>query len=229
MNAQPAAAGGLILNVLVRLLAAAVLLSALFFLPAGTLDYWQAWVYLAVLLTPMLVLAIYLRVAAPDLLERRLRLREREAPQKRIIALSSVYFLATYLLPGLDRRYGWSSVPAALIIAADVAVLAGYSLFALVLRENRFASRVIEVAPDQAVISTGPYAWVRHPMYLAVTIMYVFSPLALGSCWAMLPALALPAFLIARLLNEEQVLRRDLPGYREYLGRVRYRLIPGVW
>lgn len=212
-----------------RLALAPAVLGLIFFLPAGTFRYWQAWVYMAVLIIPMLSVMLYFLKHDPELLDRRLRTREKERPQKAIIALSYPLFLAAFLLPGFDRRFGWSSVPGALVAAADVIVLAGYGLFVLVIRENSFASRIVEVEARQRVVSTGPYAIVRHPMYVANILIYLASPLALGSFWALLPALLTPAVMVARILNEEKVLKEKLVGYADYLSRVRYRLIPGVW
>jgi protein-S-isoprenylcysteine O-methyltransferase Ste14 len=220
---------GLVRTVLGRLFGAALFLSAMLFLPAGTLRYWEAWVYLSMLFTTAATLIVHLLRTDPELLERRMRTREKEPEQRRFIALSAVCFFLMFLLPGLDHRYGWSSVPVPLVIVADALVLLGYGMFAWVLAENRYASRVIEVEPGQKVVSTGPYAHVRHPMYAAALMMYVATPLALGSFWAMVPALFLPLLMAMRIRNEEQVLSRALEGYPEYMKRVRYRLMPGVW
>ncbi len=206
-----------------------VVLGIIFFVPAGTVRYWQAWAFMAVLFVPMLSFLLYYLRRDPQTLERRLRTKETERPQKIVMALAYPAFLAAYLLPGFDRRFGWTSVPPALSVAADIVVLAGYGLFVLVMRENSYASRVIEVDEHQRVISTGPYAIVRHPMYLANILIYLASPLALGSFWALIPALVTPALMVVRILNEEKVLREKLPGYQEYLSRVRYRLIPKIW
>ncbi len=216
-------------KVAVRFGLAGPMLAAMFFLPAGTLDYWQAWVYLAILLLPMCLVVAYFLKNEPELLERRMRLKEKEPEQKAIILLSYPFFLAAFLLPGFDRRFGWSAVPPRLVMAADVIVLVSYGFFFRVMRENRFLSRVVEVDRKQKVISTGPYAVVRHPMYAAVIPMYFFSPLALGSFWALVPAAFVPLILIARIFNEEKVLGRDLEGYTDYTRRVKYRLIPGIW
>ena len=215
--------------VAVRIALAGPLLAAMFFLPAGTLDYWQAWAYLAVLLTPMCFVVAYFMKKDPQVLERRMRMKEKEPEQKAIIKWSYPLFLAAFLLPGLDRRFGWSAVPAWLVLAADIIVLAAYGMVFLVMRENRFLSRVVEVESQQRVISSGPYAVVRHPMYAAVMPLYFFSPLALGSFWALLPAAFIPAILVARLLNEEKVLGREMSEYRKYARRVKFRLIPGIW
>ena len=204
-------------------------LFAILFLPAGTLAYWEAWVYLAILLIPMFLAFRYLLKNSPELLERRMRMREKETAQKRIMGLSYVYFLIAFLLPGFDRRWDWSQVPAIAVIVADVLVVLGYGVFLLVMKENRYASRIIEVEQEQQVISSGPYALVRHPMYLGVSLMYMASPLALGSYWALLPAALIIPILVARILNEEKVLGQELKGYQEYMQKVRFRLIPGLW
>ena len=158
-----------------------------------------------------------------------MRTREREPEQQRIIALSAPILLLAFLIPGFDHRFGWSNVPVWGVLAADFIVLLGYGLFFLVLRENRYASRVIEVEQEQQVIRSGPYARVRHPMYLGILVFYLASPLALGSYWAMLPALLNIPILVARIRNEESVLVRDLKGYQDYMQQTRYRLIPGIW
>jgi len=217
-------------TVVVRLLAAIVLLGLMYCLPAGTIQYWQAWVYIAILIVPASALLVYLLQKDPELLERRMRTREKEREQKKIVKFSYVFFFLAFLIPGFDRRYGWSDVPLVIVIVADTFVLLGYLLFVLVLRENRYASRVIEVAEGQKVVSTGPYSVVRHPMYLANLLIYAFSPLALGSFWGT-PILTLGTvlMLVYRIRNEEEVLAGKLDGYREYVQRTRFRLIPGVW
>jgi len=204
-------------------------MAAVFFLPAGTLDYWQAWTYMAVLLVPMCFVLAYLLKNEPELLERRLRMKEKEPEQRALIFCSYPVFLAAFLLPGLDRRFGWSTVPAWPVLAADVIVLVSYGLVFRVMRENRYLSRVVEVDQEQKVVSTGPYARVRHPMYAAIIPLYLFSPLALGSFWAMIPAAFIPLLLIARMFHEEKLLSHKLAEYRKYARRVKFRLIPGVW
>ncbi len=229
MTTTVTASPKLFFAVLARFALAILVLMLMFFLPAGTWDYWEAWVYLAVLFVPMLFTLVYLLRRSPDLLERRMHAREKEPAQQRIIALSLIPFVVAFLLPGFDHRFGWSNVPPAVVLAADAAVLVGYFLVILVFRENRYASRVVEVEADQETITTGPYAVVRHPMYVGVLLMYLLSPLALGSYWAVLFALPLVWVVVARIGNEEAVLLRDLGGYEAYTRQVRYRLIPGVW
>lgn len=206
-----------------------LVLGLIFFIPAGTLDYWEAWVYCTVLFVPFLFVLFYLLRKEPELLVRRIRLNEKESAQRRIIGASGVIFFIGFLIPGLDHRYGWSAIPAGAVLGADVLVILGYALVFLVFKENPFASRVVEVEPDQKVISTGPYALVRHPMYLGTSIMWLATPIALGSYWALPVFLILPLVLVYRIRNEEEVLLRELPGYREYTQKVRYRLIPGIW
>ena len=215
--------------VAVRWLAATLFLIAVFFLPAGTWDYWQGWVYIIVLVVPAAFALVFLMRKDPALLERRMRTREREPQQRLIIALSLVWFLLLFLIPGFDRRFGWSNVPVAMVIAADVLIFLGYVFVCRVFWENRFASRVVEVEQGQRVISSGPYALIRHPMYAGITVMYILTPLALGFYWALIPSSVIIPILVARIWNEEVVLLRDLKGYAEYMQKVRYRLIPGVW
>jgi protein-S-isoprenylcysteine O-methyltransferase Ste14 len=220
---------GLLKKVLLRFGMALPVLAALVFLPAGTFAFWEGWLYLAILLIPMLFALVYLYRNDPDLLERRMHMREQEKQQVWIIWLSSLYYLAIFTLPGLDHRFGWTHTPVPLVLLGALLVLLGYGIVLLVFRENRYASRVVEVAQGQQVINTGPYAYVRHPMYSGVTLLCVATPLALGALWVVVPALLIIPILAARLRNEEEVLARDLPGYTAYMQQVRYRLLPGVW
>jgi protein-S-isoprenylcysteine O-methyltransferase Ste14 len=229
MSNSQASQGELIRMVIVRLLMAVLVLFAVFFLPAWTLAYWEAWVYLAILLIPLLCISIYLLKKAPELSARRMRMREKEAEQQLIVRLTYIPFVLAFLLPGFDNRFGWSNVPVGVVVVADLVVLLGYGMVFLAFRENHYASHIIEVEQGQSVIRSGPYAMVRHPMYLGLLPLYILSPLALGSYWAMLPALLLIPFIVARIRNEERVLARDLPGYQEYMQKTRYRLIPGIW
>jgi protein-S-isoprenylcysteine O-methyltransferase Ste14 len=217
------------LAAILRLVVGLFMIGAMFFLPAGTFKYWQAWAWLATLFIPMGISLVYLYKIDPKLLERRTRTNEMRPEQRRIIMASAVYLLVIFLLPGFDVRYGWSNVPAWLSLVADVIVLASYILYMLVLKTNTFASRVIEVEQGQQVITGGPYALVRHPMYLAMILMMTASPLALGSYWAMLPSILFILLLAARAKNEEELLQKELKGYNEYMQQTRYRLFPGVW
>jgi protein-S-isoprenylcysteine O-methyltransferase Ste14 len=214
---------------LVRFGAGLIVVLAILLLPAGTLEYWQAWAYIAVLFVPMTFVVVYLLLNDPELLERRMRTREKEAEQSLIVKLGSLFYLLAFLVPGFDRRFGWSHVPVAAVATADLVVLIGYGLFILVLRENSYASRVIEVEQEQRVITSGPYAIVRHPMYVGILAIFLATPVALGSWWALIPALPLVPVMVARIRNEERVLANALEGYQDYVRTTRYRLVPGVW
>lgn len=209
-------------------------IAMMLFLPAGTLGFWQGWAYLAVWFIPGLVFSFYFYTRDPALVERRLAGKEKEKEQKVVIGAAYVVFGLAYLIPGLDFRFGWTyrstgPVPLWLEIASLAIVLASYLMTIWVMDVNRYAARTIRVEAGQKVVSTGPYKWVRHPMYFGVLLMMLSTPLALGS-YVALPifALVLPA-LMFRLLNEEKVLRRELPGYAKYCEGTRYRLIPYIW
>ena len=219
----------LILKAGLRYTLALAVVAAMLFGSAGTFDYWNAWLFLAVLFIPMLFVLVFLYIKDPQLLEKRMHTREREKVQKAYVVISVLLFVVTYLLPGFDHRYRWSNVPLWLVAVSAVLMLAGYTLFFLVMRQNSYASRVIEIQQGQKVIDTGLYAVVRHPMYSAATLLYVSSTLVLGSFYALIPVVFIPGILVIRLLNEEKVLKRDLPGYTEYMAKVRYRLIPYIW
>ena len=210
-------------------ISAVALFCVMFFAPAGTFAYWQAWAYMGVVLIPMLFVMTYMLRKAPELLARRLQMRERERTQKRLIGFSTIFLLGAFLVPGFDRRWSWSSMPWWVVVAADLLVLLGYAIIFRVFRENQYTSRTVQVEQGQQIVSTGPYAVVRHPMYVGVLFFYLASPIALGSWWAFLPAVIVLPILVIRILNEEQVLERDLPGYTEYKQKTRYRLIPGIW
>jgi protein-S-isoprenylcysteine O-methyltransferase Ste14 len=202
---------------------------ALLFVPAGTLRFWQAWAFLAVTFGCLIPAFVYLYWHDRQLLERRLRSKEKLVEQRRAIQWLQPVFFLVLLLPGLDRRLGWSHVPAWLSLLCDGFVLGGLLTTLWVLRVNSFASRLIEVEAGQRVISSGPYALVRHPMYSGSVMAFLAMPLALGS-YAVWPAFALLVpFYVYRLLHEEKFLSQELPGYREYCLRTRYRLVPYVW
>ncbi len=199
------------------------------FLPAGSLCYWEAWLYAVVLIIPMMITANYLAKHDPALLERRLKMKEKEEKQKRIVGLFRLPFLLGFLIPGFDYRFNWSEVPTALVIIANGMVFLGYLIVFLVFRENTYTSRIVEVETGQKVISTGPYSIVRHPMYAGMILMFLLTPLALGSLWGLTIFSFLPVILVFRILDEEQFLRKELPGYSEYCRKVQCRLIPYVW
>lgn len=198
-------------------------------LPAGTFNYWQVYLYFAVLVVPMIFVLIYFLKRDPRFLERRAKTAEKVKEQKLIQLINLPVFISAFIVPGLDRRFGWSDIPVEFIIATDIVILCGYLFIFLVFRENSYASRIIEIDESQKVITTGLYSIVRHPMYLGVLIMYLPTPLALGSYWGLIPMALLPVALVFRILNEEKVLRENLPGYIDYCQKTRYRLIPYIW
>ena len=210
----------------------AVVVGLLLFIPAGTVRYWQAWVFLAAFFAPAGLIGVYLAGHDPALQQRRLRagpLAEKETAQKIIMVVISIEFVGLLVVPALDHRFGWSDVPLFLVIAGDILVVAGFYITFLVYRENSFSAATVEIAPDQRVISTGPYAHLRHPQYAAALLYLIGMPLALGSFWGLLVFAAIVPMLIWRLLDEERLLARALPGYREYQARVRWRLVPAVF
>lgn len=210
----------------------ACVMALLLFVPANTVHYWQAWVYLSIFTGASALTTLYLIRKDPALLERRMSggpMAEKEPAQKFIMLCASIGFIALLVVPALDRRFGWSTVPLDGVIAGDALVAIGFYLISLVYRENTFTSATIEIAENQRVISTGPYAFVRHPMYASGSLYLLGTPLALGSYWGFLPIAAMMPFLIWRLIDEERFLARNLPGYSEYQKRIRYRLVPFVW
>src|SRR5580693_7359556 len=217
---------------LVRLVALTVVMGLLLFVPAGTTEYWHAWAYLAIFTGASLLTSLYLIRKDPALLMRRMRggpTAEKETIQKIIMLFASAGFIALLVVPALDYRFGWSAVPLAVVIAGDVLVVTGFYFIFLVYKENTFTSATIEVAENQKVISTGPYALVRHPMYASALLYLVGTPLALGSYWGLLALAFMMSFLIWRLVDEEKFLAENLPGYMEYQKKVQYHLVPYVW
>jgi protein-S-isoprenylcysteine O-methyltransferase Ste14 len=214
------------------LIVLAVVMGLLLFIPAGTIHLWQAWVYLSIFMGASVLTTLYLMKKDPALLKRRMRggpTAEKRMTQKLLMLCLSICFVALLVVPALDHRFRWSEVPLFVVIVGDVLVATGFYFIFLVYRENPFTSATIEVAEDQKVISTGPYAIVRHPMY-ASALLYLFgTPLAIGSFWGLLVLVAMMPFLIWRLYDEESFLERNLAGYIEYQKKVRYRLIPFIW
>jgi protein-S-isoprenylcysteine O-methyltransferase Ste14 len=209
-----------------------VVMAALLFVPARTLDYWQAWTFLAVYFASSLAITLYLMKKDPRLLERRMRggpTAEKETTQKIIMIIASLGFIGLIVFSALDHRFAWSHMPPYVALAGDVLVVLGWLAIFFVFKENTFTSATIELASDQKVISTGPYALVRHPMYAGALLMLLGIPISLGSWWGILVIVAMMPALLWRLFDEEKFLARNLAGYVEYQNKVRYRLIPLVW
>lgn len=219
----------LFLQALKKIIAGFVAIGVLLFLPAGTLYYWNAWLFVAVLFVPMLFLGVMMLFKSPKLLEKRLDAKEKVNEQKWVVALSGIMFVAAFVVAGLNFRFSWHSLPDYVIWIGVVFFLLSYLIYAEVMRENVFLSRTIEIQENQKVIDTGLYGIVRHPMYSATLIMFLSIPLILGSVISFAIMLAYIPIIAVRMNSEEQVLEEGLRVYKEYKQRVRYKVIPFVW
>lgn len=214
---------------ILKFTAGVFLLAVLLFLPAGTVRWPAGWLLMGILFIPMFLAGLVMMAKDPNLLRSRLNAKEKEREQDLVVKLSGLMFLTGFLLAGLDFRFGWSRLPGWVSILGAVLFLTAYALYAEVLRENAWLSRTIEVQQGQTVVSTGLYGIVRHPMYAVTLLLFESMPLVLGSIPAFLVFLTYPIIIAKRIRNEEAVLKRDLPGYAEYLQKVRWRLIPYIW
>ena len=214
---------------LLKMLSGMLIVGLVLFLPAGSWNYFNGWLFCGLLFLPMLVLGALLLWKAPALLEKRLNTKEQEKTQMAVVAVSSLLFLVAFVAAGLDFRFGWTHVPIWLVCLAAVLQLAAYGLYAEVMRENAWLSRTVEVQENQKVIDTGLYGIIRHPMYKATILLFLAMPLVLGSWVSFAIMLLYPVVIVFRIRNEEQVLEAGLAGYREYKQRVRCRLLPFIW
>ena len=219
----------LFISAITKFAAGVVLIGVLIFLPAGTIHFPGGWLLMGILFIPMFLAGIVMMVKNPALLRSRLNAKEKESEQDTVIKLSGLMFLCGFILAGLDFRFGWSNLPGLVNVLGALLFLSAYALYAEVLRENTWLSRTIEVQEGQTVVSTGLYGIVRHPMYAVTLLLFLSMPLVLGSVPAFAVFLAYPAIITRRIRNEEEVLERELPGYREYKQKVRWRLIPYIW
>lgn len=219
----------LFFQALTKFVAGLAITMALLFIPAGTCCYWQAWLFIGILFIPMLIVGIVLMKRNPELLRKRLDAKEKENEQKSVVAMSSLLFVAMFVIAGLNRRFDWWILPDWLVIAAAVLFLLGYAMYAEVMRENVWLSRTVEVQDNQQVVDTGLYGIVRHPMYSATLILFLTMPLVLASPCSFVIMLLYVPVVVKRIQNEEKVLKQELRGYQEYTQRVRYRLAPFIW
>ena len=219
----------LLLNALLKLTAGLAIVLALIFLPAGTIKFFNGWLFICLLFVPMLILGTVLFIKSPDLLKKRISSKETEKTQKGVIAFSALFFIAGFIVAGLDFRFGWSQLPLWATVAASVILLVSYAFYAEVMRENAYLSRTVEVQEGQKVVDTGLYGIVRHPMYAVTVWLFLSIPLVLGSLWSLLCFLPYVPVIIIRICNEEKVLEAGLNGYSDYKKRVKYRLIPFIW
>ncbi len=219
----------LFIRAISRFSAGLLLVGGLLLIPAGTWNYPQGWLLMGILFVPMFVAGLVMMRRNPELLKKRLNVKEEESEQRTVILFSGLMFLMAFIAAGLSFRYGWLMLPFPVSVAAAVVFLAAYVLYAEVLRENTYLSRTVEVQENQKVIDTGLYGLVRHPMYIATVFLFLAMPLVLGSVISFLIMLAYIPIITKRIRNEEQVLSEGLPGYRDYMEKVKYRLIPFVW
>ncbi|MBO6104983.1 MAG: isoprenylcysteine carboxylmethyltransferase family protein [Methanobrevibacter sp.] len=219
----------LFFQALSKFLIGLVIICMLLFIPAGTLDYPNGWLFIALLFIPMFFAGIIMLFKSPDLLRKRLNAKESEDEQKTVILISGIMFLLAFILAGLNFRFGWFKLPTVVIIIASVIFLLAYIMYAEVLRENEYLSRTVEVSENQKVVDTGLYGLVRHPMYTSTIFLFLSMPLVLDSIFSFIVMLVYPIIIIFRIRNEEKVLENELIGYKEYKEKVKYKLIPYLW
>lgn len=219
----------LLLEALIKFVCGLLMVGLLIFLPAGTFAYTYGWLFVGLLFVPMLIAGFVMLYKSPEFLKKRLDAKEKQATQKGVVAFSGLMFIIGFVVAGLDFRFGWSAMPAWVVITASVLFLVAYALYAEVMRENAYLSRTIKVEEGQTVVDTGMYGIIRHPMYAVTILLFLMIPLVLGSWYALIAFAFYPAVIIVRLKDEEDLLTRDLSGYREYKQKVKYRIIPFVW
>lgn len=219
----------LFFNALAKFTLGVILVGLLIFLPAGTFSYFNGWLFMAILFIPMFIAGIVMMFKNPLLLSKRLSAKEKQKEQGVVVKLSGLMFIAGFVVAGLGYRFGWYTLPTGVSIGGAVAFLVAYVLYAEVLRENTYLSRTIEVQENQKVIDTGLYSVVRHPMYSATLLLFLSMPIVLGSLYSFIIFLSYPFIIAKRIKNEEELLEKELNGYREYKQKVKYRLIPFIW
>ena len=219
----------LLVEALTKFICGLLLVGLLIFLPAGTFRYTYGWLLIGLLFVPMLIAGFVMLGKSPEFLKKRLDAKEKQGTQKGVVAFSGLMFIAGFVVAGLDFRFGWSAMPAWVVIAASVLFLAAYALYAEVMRENAYLSRTIQVEEGQTVVDTGMYGIVRHPMYAVTILLFLMIPLVLGSWYGLIAFAFYPAIIIVRLKDEEELLTKELPGYCQYKQKVKYRIIPFIW
>lgn len=219
----------LFIEAITKILSGAILAALLLFLPAGTLKYHYGWLFLGILFVPMFFAGIVMMCKNPELLKKRLQAKEEQKEQSTVVKLSGLMFVCGFVTAGLGVRFDWYLLPEGVVIAAAIVFLLAYLMYAEVLRENAYLSRIIEVQENQKVIDTGLYGIVRHPMYSATLLLFLSMPFVLGSVYSFLVFLAYPLIIAKRIKGEEEFLEKELAGYREYKQKVKYRLIPFIW
>ena len=221
--------GKLFAQAIIKVISGVLLMGILLFIPAGSFSYWNGWLLMAVLFVPMIVAGFVMMKKSPELLQKRLNAKEEQSEQKTVIVLSGLMFLAAFVVAGLNFRFGWIVLPNWIAYAATAVFLLGYLLYAEVLRENAYLSRIVEVQENQKVIDTGLYGIVRHPMYSSTLLLFLSMPLVLGSVISFVIMLVYIPIIAKRIRNEEQVLEQGLAGYSDYRKRVKHKVIPWIW
>lgn len=219
----------LLIQALAKFLLGFIIIALLLFIPAGTLNYFNGWLFIALLFVPMFVVGIIMLYKSPELLKRRLNAKEEENEQKIVLLVSGIMFLVAFALAGLNFRFGWFKLPQTVILIASIIFLLSYIMYGEVLKENMYLSRTVEVSENQKVVDSGLYGIVRHPMYTSTIFLFLSMPLILDSIFSFVIMLIYPIIIIFRIKNEEKVLENELKGYEEYKEKVKYRIIPYIW
>jgi len=206
-----------------------IIIALLLFIPAGTLNYWNAWLFMCIFFVPIFIVGIILMIKNPELLGKRLNSKEKESEQKAVLILGGIMFVSGFVVSGLNYRFQWITLPKWLISLAAIVFLLAYIMYAEVLRENIYLSRTVEIQENQKVIDTGLYGIVRHPMYTSTILLFLSIPLVLGSLFSFIIFLLYPIIMAKRIRNEEEVLEEGLEGYKEYKNKVKYKVIPFIW
>ena len=219
----------LFFEAIIKVLLGILIIGLLFFLPAGKINYWNGWLLIGILFVPMFIAGIVMMIKSPELLKKRLNIKEKQGDQRLVVLFSAIMFIAGFIVAGLNYRYSWIILPDIAIIISSIIFVLSYILYAEVLRENKYLSRTIEVQENQKVIDTGLYGIIRHPMYMATIFLFLSMPLILGSIYSFVIFLLYPIIIAKRIKNEEEVLEKDLKGYKEYKEKVKYKVIPFIW
>ena len=219
----------LFVEAIIKFIFGVLIIGLLLFIPANTINYWNGWLFMGLLFIPMFIAGIVMMIKSPELLKKRLNAKEKESKQKEVIAFSGLMFLAGFIISGLNYRYNWIRLPNLVVIISSVIFVLAYILYAEVLRENAYLSRIIEVQENQKVVDTGLYGIVRHPMYAVTVLLFLSMPLVLGSIISFIIFLVYPFIIAKRIKNEEEVLEKELEGYTEYKKKVKYKMIPFIW
>ena len=219
----------LFIQAIKKFLLGLIIVGVLLFIPAGTINYPNAWLFLSLLFIPMFIVGIILMFKDPDLLKRRLNADEKESEQKLVLLVSGVMFISSFIIAGLNFRFNWNHLPQIIVIIASILFLLAYAMYGEVLRENKYLARTVKVEEDQKVVDTGLYEIVRHPMYTSTILSFLTIPLILGSIYSFIICLIYPIILSFRIKNEEKVLEKELNGYEQYKQKVKYRILPFVW